>query len=676
MKLGTSIEKKLFRLYGILGEFTVLPTSKWKICHFSTKASANDASDGGNSKSLLQELKPVRERISADKIKDMSSLLQRDLSDFRVANDLIPYLLSNPVGTGFFPGILVALSPKGFLTNGNGGNIKYPERTNEGENGLKLNYGDYWTVELFEDSKGNKIALGQISIDSDNTDLIVLDGQHRANAFRYLTNTFDDVTSQKSSVYKPFYSNCPKPPENFKSELPVTLVWFERCGEEEVSPLTISRRLFVDVNTNAKKVNEARNILLDDHDLSSICTSSFYSLLSSKSFSSKDLSLLQSGFDSDGETLSKVYLFDPVIIHYACSMFAIGKDEFNILTHKISRDSYKQQSNLNRLEKFFDTLEENEKPDLSEKFTTSNIQDALNKTINKIIYNLLSKFILFEKHINATEELRKHVYKSSAVLQEIWTTIYCGGEGLFSNYMSFEKVGANAPASAKTYIDGIKELETKFIELRKGLFQEEVHNLVDNAYNTLTTKASITGMLMALSYFSEKTGWGKIKTGNKETTSDNLFVNALNKLPAENWIFILTDLKKEAIGSELNPKLWIQMRNLFLRVVQSNTKNKYFDNIDTIRYSPDFMAVKRKVKSKIDGFKATNPMEEPGVDLVKTYINESINELKRTLQKCGLNPLSDDLIVKATEKAFISESVKKTTIEQNDNEDIDEENDD
>ena len=74
-----------FKVRGIVGKFKVVD-AKWEIWHFSTIASSNNSSGAGNSQRLLSELKPMRERVTPSEIKDMSSLLQRDLDDSRVAN--------------------------------------------------------------------------------------------------------------------------------------------------------------------------------------------------------------------------------------------------------------------------------------------------------------------------------------------------------------------------------------------------------------------------------------------------------------------------------------------------------------------------------------------------------------------------------------------------------------
>jgi len=74
---------------------------------------------------------------------------------------------------------------------------------------------------------GKATRLGRLSILPAKTDIIVLDGQHRANAFRYVAGAF-----QPKDWYKPFYAKV-QPLKDYVSDLPVTIVWFD-CEEGEV----------------------------------------------------------------------------------------------------------------------------------------------------------------------------------------------------------------------------------------------------------------------------------------------------------------------------------------------------------------------------------------------------------------------------------------------------------
>ena len=104
------------KLEGISGVFNTV-NSNFRVRFFSTYANTREP----NYKELLQELKPMRERINVNEIQNISQVLQRDLDDYRIAKGLIPYLLNivngvrNENHLAFFPGILGVIIPKNYL---------------------------------------------------------------------------------------------------------------------------------------------------------------------------------------------------------------------------------------------------------------------------------------------------------------------------------------------------------------------------------------------------------------------------------------------------------------------------------------------------------------------------------------------------------------------------------
>src|SRR6185312_15452324 len=222
----TPIEKSLIRIYGMAGSFHVGPDSAEdkaiRVRYFNTVASGHDSDAAGNSRKLLEELKPMRERAQVSALRDLSSLLQRELDDRRVAHELVPYLQGAGSKVGFFPGILVALVPKGFLEAKE--DALYPAGSAPQDTGSEIleRYDECWTLRrLKADEK--PISLGRLEIDPAKADLVVLDGQHRANAFRYVTQTF--AAASGDTIYSSFYESAGDMGE-FSSELPVTILWF------------------------------------------------------------------------------------------------------------------------------------------------------------------------------------------------------------------------------------------------------------------------------------------------------------------------------------------------------------------------------------------------------------------------------------------------------------------
>lgn len=652
MQFGSISDTQPFTVRGIIGKFTVVG-SKWKICHFSTFASSENDSSAGNTSRLLHELKPMRERVKPAEIKDMSSLLQRDLDDSRVAHELIPYLLSNKASIGFFPAVLCALMPKRFLApNGEGGKpVVYPDGQLEKD---ERNYSGYWKLRTYRADNGNDSAFAQLTIDPSKTDVIVLDGQHRSNAFRFLTKTF---AADSREIYSHFYKDI-KVPEQFDSELPVTIIWFEKLGDNPVDPKLISRRLFVDVNTTAKKVNDSRNILLNDQAFPSVCTAIFYSRLAQLGFDEGNFSLLHGAFDCDSEkNRSVLSLCSPTVIEYAFRCFCLGKADFDNLNVKIQKDYSEYQNNLDRLKRFFTNLEPKKKTSCTSDLSPTNpaIREAFGDTGAAYVYKLFSKFALSSLMIKASMQLAADIRSDgwrSTTRSEVWERVYCGGEGLFSSF-----VGSIDEAIQKgSYAQAIREIEDRFLEIRAGLLNEQDKQPVDKpiiarAFETFLSKASITGLVMAISKMHESLGWSfeiSDEDGVKETvlTVDH-FLDLLNYFTPKQWVAVFTDFKSKAVSKELNPRLWPSMRNLYLRVVEDRELAIRKDAIScqlnwfkgNFEGSPDFAYVQSSVKEKVSAFKKANNDDAPDRSQVKIYYSEAEKELGLILKRIGLNSI-------------------------------------
>jgi hypothetical protein len=623
-----------FRVLGIYGEFVVIP-AKWKICHFSTYASSNNESRAGNTESLLKELKPMRERVSPKEIHDMSALLQRDLNDARVANELIPYLSKNAAQIGFFPAVLCALMPTGFLEAGEE-EAAYPEST--GNNDAERDYNGHWKLNLYMDNKNNPTALGELEIDPKTTDIVVLDGQHRANAFRYLTGTFSDAT-RSDSIYSTFYREL----ENtspFTSELPVTLVWFEKLEGEAVNPRLISRRLFVDVNTNAKSVSKSRNILLDDLTPSCVFTGLFYTGLARNGFLADQLSLLHGVFDSnDDNNKSAMSLFSPVAIDYAFRLFFTGRDECNGLTYTVERDRSYSHQNPARIARFIEqlTLEEKSLIDVDtilKSLHASHIKDGLSKTAISYAYILFSRFLPFKLQIKSTELLASQINSgpwSNTTRKTVWSKVYCGGEGLFYSLME-----CATNSSIESYKLGIHEVEEKFKSIRSAQCGDARGALTYSAYLVLTSIAGISGILMAVSKCAEILGWSYKDAGDTRLCVD-FVVEELNKSTINDWLSILTEFKS-GVTSTLEPKRWPQIRNIYLRVIENNSEGKIKFFTQEVGLSPDVLFVNNDFRKRVTEYEQNNN-EEPDQDVKQQMRSQSIAKLNSCLAKCGLKQI-------------------------------------
>ena len=125
---GPTAGPATIELYGLIGEFRI-SRSPFRVRYFSTFA--NPKASGGHA-DLLDELEPMRDRLDASALKDLSSLLQRDLNDARVAEELVPYLQGARSRIGFFPAILAVLVPKNYLQGSE--NYPSPEKNEDDAN--------------------------------------------------------------------------------------------------------------------------------------------------------------------------------------------------------------------------------------------------------------------------------------------------------------------------------------------------------------------------------------------------------------------------------------------------------------------------------------------------------------------------------------------------------------
>lgn len=321
---GDVAQPKTIDLYGLFGSFGI-ENSPFVIRYVSTFA--NPARQDGHGE-FVEELKPMRDRVTPADLRDLRSLLQRDLSDKRVANDLVPYLRGlTQSGIGFFPAILAVIVPKGYLLDKEPRPV-YPKPTLKND-GKVVDYAGCWSVENYR-VKGDSVPVGRFKIVESRTDVIVLDGQHRSNAFRYVAGKFNP----DGSIYQTFYQKLPKG-TSLTADLPVTLIWFESDGAD-IDPMLISRKLFVDVNNTAKPVSLARTYLLDDRRVSCIGTQEFYNHAASRGYCPRQFSLLHSAFDMDADLAKAAVvpcftLTTPEIIESALQFAFLGGNSFNDL---------------------------------------------------------------------------------------------------------------------------------------------------------------------------------------------------------------------------------------------------------------------------------------------------------------------------------------------------------
>lgn len=281
--------KIIFRDY-VQGTWGRFDTPAGRVDYVMTKARLGGDADAPE-RQLTKSLVPVREVMDAGAL-DFNQLLQRDLDDHRVAVKLIPYLLTQKsTGPAFFPPIVAVLlpfqnkRPTSFPTLGPPNPVEHDEAQWQEERA-----GNAFRVHrlLGSDGEVHGANLGKLWWNKSETSLVVLDGQHRAMALLAVERTLSNTWQGNGEKFRPFYEHQVaklldehqvSEVDLAKIEVPVTVCWFPKETGESSRPHEAARKLFVDVNKEARPPSESRIILLSDGELSNVLTRSLLSAL-------------------------------------------------------------------------------------------------------------------------------------------------------------------------------------------------------------------------------------------------------------------------------------------------------------------------------------------------------------------------------------------------------------
>jgi DGQHR domain-containing protein len=179
----------------------------------------------------------------------LDELFQRDIDDLRVKSEIAPYLMRQGE-LKFFSALVVALLPheKNQLKS------KYSRLTDNGKEeleGIKIKYA--LTDSILSEKK--QISYGTIRWDVTALKAIVVDGQHRYSALKTLVEADSENLAGVS--------------------IPVVLLILDSSvgfKTENSNLLSNVRKVFIDLNRQAKTVSETRNVLLDDRDPAAVLT--------------------------------------------------------------------------------------------------------------------------------------------------------------------------------------------------------------------------------------------------------------------------------------------------------------------------------------------------------------------------------------------------------------------
>ncbi|HBO2700915.1 DNA sulfur modification protein DndB [Pseudomonas aeruginosa] len=266
----------------ISGTYGRFSTPAGYVNFLNTKAKLGKASVSPEHR-LTGFLSPVRE-VLPHKDMDFNQLLQRDLDDHRVAVELVPYLLGSKSSPAFFPPIVAALLPfDGAIPAASFPDLEGPSLNEDGiANWNSESCGDSYRFDRLvdEDGQEHSLKVGRLCWNPEKSKLVVIDGQHRAMALLAVDRTINSKWTGTAEKYKSFYepvvnrmlSSDGLYDYGFEGvEFPVTLVWFSEGG---INHQKAARKIFVDLNKNARRPSDSRILLLSDDDLVSVFTRS------------------------------------------------------------------------------------------------------------------------------------------------------------------------------------------------------------------------------------------------------------------------------------------------------------------------------------------------------------------------------------------------------------------
>ena len=187
----------------------------------------------------------------------MAELFQRDISWERIHSELVRYL-RNENRPQFFNSMTIALLPRhghGFSGEYKATRIYVPMAEPDLDSPTQVG-----GIQL-QSYVGSGGLAGKLRWDKGDIIAVAVDGQHRLAAIKELKKTI-----------------LPEKLEN--SSIPVIfLIPDERLGyveppqpHDRQSVISSLRRVFIDLNKNAREVSRTRNILLDNQDITSVCT--------------------------------------------------------------------------------------------------------------------------------------------------------------------------------------------------------------------------------------------------------------------------------------------------------------------------------------------------------------------------------------------------------------------
>jgi hypothetical protein len=240
-------------VYGFRGEYTLAPAVSVPYLNATLDLER-----------VIKELKTydqVPPNLAA--IWSLEELYQREIDYDRIDREIVNGYLKDAAKLKFFNAITVVLFPKdvkGLISNsfddypGNAPTIPVEDYP------LDQSFAKAATVSFGGVQYSSLEGFGRLRWDMNRVEAVAVDGQHRLAALRRWHESKQQVMSDFER----------------QTKIPVLFVLLHasagfKYGNALSGLRSISREIFTDLNKNAKKVDEARELILDDRSLTALC---------------------------------------------------------------------------------------------------------------------------------------------------------------------------------------------------------------------------------------------------------------------------------------------------------------------------------------------------------------------------------------------------------------------
>lgn len=661
-----------FELQGCIYSY-VTPNSQIKINIFQSALGKKVP----NGIEILEFLRPIRELLKTDQVKDIKQLIQRELDDQRIIKSLVPYLLNETNReVAFFPSVLGVLMPKDYLNNING---IYPYNSasiNEINSITKEFFLDetfHWSIKTYK-SDDTTMPYSILTVDKNTCDIVVVDGQHRTNAFRAVNNklTSDNV------VIKEIYKDISFLPTDSDVTLPITLLWFENLDttSNSISPEIISRKLFIDVNNSAKSIATSRKILLDDRNPLHLMTNHFYSVIASRyNFKLDNLSLAHLGCDvvnevaqqSTYESMPFTYISTPERIKYVCDVFFMRKKNYEINATGIrspqarkskyasSKIDNEYASESNQLINFFTksnqedciAIQRDEYLEVDQVYIREDLahsgkpkQQIVREEFEDLYFNcfylLFSEFKYFNEHkLNIKCFNEEYINNPATPLakRESWKSAFLLGQSM---YFTLSK------SSNNLYKEALSEIQSEF---QNKYLNADYTDYLNNTIKDKDLFLSFRTLAFQIGYFEAFYQYCKsVKNCDFSTVEGNdillycrEFLDLVNKIENNHWVNYFTLVRD--LQGEMHPKYFPVMTHLILRKIQP--ENHIFNCDDNWYFAPECVYFHEKTMERFIKFISDNftPVERKTLKIM-----DKNDILEKTVQGKKLRLILEDIL--------------------------------